>query len=315
MRNIEISGAVGRVGKDKILEILLSVSSRLPEMIQLNGTLDICWSGKFAFDGTFFKIGGRSFVLLLCSDFESLDLVDYSIAPMENYQYWKLFLEQISSEMAKSGIFKFYVTDGKKGLHQALLELYPHVPTQLCTTHKQRRINQIVPHIHGDGYDKLFSRLAHQAIRAPRKELFQTYFNVLMDFQYSREYLKYPKPRQEKLKKIIGALRFQKSKLHTRYDYPEEIIDPTTNHLEGINGFLKERIGLVRGFKNEQNAELLIKLLIYYYRFHKFTSSGFKERNGKCPIELNRLNNQKYLSKILSGKTPYSWIRNLLSSL
>lgn len=314
LRNIKTSKAVEHVGKDKILEILLSVSSRLPDIFQLNRKFDIRWSGKFAFDGTFFKVGGKLFVLLLCSDFESLDVVDYMIAPLENYQYWKLFLKKINFELSKCSVTKFYVTDGKKGLHQALSELYPSIPTQLCTTHKQRRINQIIPQIHGDGYDKLFSHLAHRAILAPIKEIYQTYLDVLVDFHYSREFLTYPEPRQQKLKKIIGALRFQKSKLHTRYYSQEEIIDTTTNHLEGINGFLKERIGLMRGFKKSYNTELLIKLLIYYYRFHKFTSSSFKERNGKCPIELNSINNQKYLTEILSGKTPSSWIRNLLSS-
>ena len=313
LQNIETSKTVGHISKDKILNILLSVSLQLPDIFLLNKKLDIRWSGKFAFDGTFFKISGKLFVLLLCSDFESLDVINYMIAPLENYHYWKKFLEKINYELSKNGIAKFYVTDGKKGLHQALFELYPNVPTQLCTTHKQRRINQIIPQIYGDGYDKLFSHLAHQAIKAPIKEIYQFYLDILVDFNYSKEFLTYPDSRKQKLKKIIGALRFQKLKLHTRYYSQEKITDPTTNHLEGINSFLKERIGLMRGFKKLDNTELLIKLLIYYYRFHEFTSSSFKERNGKCPIELNSINNQKYLTKIISKKTPSSWIKNLLS--
>ena len=111
----------------------------------------------------------------------------------------------------------------------------------------------------------------------------------------------------------IGTLRFQRSKLHTRYSCPYPIDDPTTNHLEGINSFFKERLKLMKDFKRKDNGRLLIKLLVYYYRFHKFTSSRFKERNGKCPIELNQIKNQKYLDEILKGKEPYSWIRNMLS--
>ena len=49
------------------------------------------------------------------------------IALLENYQYWKLFLEKINFELSKCGLIKFYVTDGKKGLHQALSELYPSI--------------------------------------------------------------------------------------------------------------------------------------------------------------------------------------------
>ena len=296
-----------------MLAVILSVSERLPDIAELNRQLDIRWSGKFALDATFFKIKGKLHALLLCSDFESLDLAGYHIAKMENYESWAKFLIGIYTELTKSKIKKFFVTDGKRGLHQALSQLFPNIPTQLCTTHKQRRINQIIPHIRGDGYDKLFAHLAHRAIRAPIREMYSVYLNILIDFRHSKECLDYPKPRQEKLNKIIGALRFQKSKLHTRYQLMDEINDPTTNHLEGINSFLQERIDLMRGFKRPENAELLIKLLIYYYRFHKFTSSGFKERNGKCPVQLNYVKNQKLLNKILNGKLSYSWIRNLIS--
>ena len=179
--------------------------------------------------------------------------------------------------------------------------------------YKQRRIEQIIPHVYGDGYDKLFSHLAHRAIKSPIKEVYQFYLNILISFKNSDECFIYPEARQKKLNKIIGSLRFQKSKLHTRYYHPDLINDTTTNHLEGINSFLKERFRLMRGFKKVRNAILLTKLLIYYYRFHKFTSSSLKERNGKCPVELNKVKNQQLLDEILEGNKSYSWIRNLLS--
>lgn len=198
-------------------------------------------------------------------------------------------------------------------MHQALSRIFPTIPVQLCTTHKQRRINQIVPQIYGDGYDKLFAHLAHRAIIAPIEPVYDSYLNILLQIRKSSEFDQFPEARQNKLNKIIGTLRFQKSKLHTRYKYTDLINDTTTNHLEGINSFFKERIKLFRGFKSEKNTKLLIKLLVCYYRFHRFTSSGFKERNGLCSIELNILNNQELLIKILKGNEPYSWIRNLLS--
>lgn len=312
LRNICTAKSVGPIGKDKLLSIIISVSRKLPEISDLNRKLNIEWSGKFALDGTFFKIGGKTFVLLICSDFESLDLVGYRIAKLENYQSWAKFLIDIYAELTKSEIRKFFVTDGKKGLHQALTEIFPEIPTQLCTTHKQRRISQIMPQVKGDGYDKLFSHLAHKSIRAPMPQIFESYLDVLLCIRKSKEFETYPKPRQEKLRKTIGALRFQKSKLHTRYTL-NEIDDPTTNHLEGINSFLQERLYLIRGFKKQENAELIIKLLLYYYRFHRFTSSSFKERNGKSPIELNNIQNTELLTKIYKGKMTYSWIRNLLS--
>lgn len=309
---MKTSDAVGKIGKNTILQTLLLVSQKLPETSKLNKDLKIYWSGNFALDVTFVKISGKCFGLFLCSDFVSLDLLYYQIERLENYYSWRKFLIKLKLEMCGKRITKFFVTDGKRGLHKAVSEIFPSIPLQLCTTHKQRRINQILPRVRGDGYDKLFSRLGHLAIRAPLKEIYQLYLNILLDFRKDKEFENYSMPRQEKLKKVIGSLRFQKSRLHTRYDFPNLIKDPTTNHLEGINSFLKERIKLIRGFKTYEHAELIIKLLIYYYRFHKFTSSNFKERNGKCPVELNQLNNQQLLTKIIKGNKPYSWIKNLI---
>lgn len=313
LRKVRTSKAVGNISKDRILSIVLSASIKFPEISELNKRLDIQWSGKFALDAFFIKISGELFAVFLCSDFESLDVVDYHIAPFENFESWHEFLLKLYPELTKKKTEKFFVTDGKRGLHQALSRIFPSVPVQLCTTHKQRRINQIVPHIRGDGYDKLFAHLARRAITAPIKPIYDSYLGILLSIRKSLEFDQFPEARQNKLNKIIGALRFQKSKLHTRYKYADLINDTTTNHLEGINSFFKERLKLFRGFKSKENTKFLIKLLVYYYRFHKFTSSGFKERNGMRPIELNILNNQELLNKILKGNEPYSWIRNLLS--
>lgn len=311
LRKVKTSKTVGNISKDKILNIVLAASEKFPEISELNKSLDIQWSGKFALDAFFIKIFGRSSAVLLCSDFESLDVVGYLIAPLENFESWHEFLLKIYPELAKKKAEKFFVTDGKRGLHQALSRVFPTIDVQLCTTHKQRRINQILPRIQGDGYDKLFAHLAHRAIRAPIKPVGNSYLDILLQIRKCPEFNQFPESRQNKLKKTIGCLRFQKSKLHTHYRC-DLIDDPTTNHLEGINSFFKERINLFKGFKNENNAKLLIKLLVYYYRFHKFTSSNFKERNGKRPIELNILN-KDFLREILKGNEPYSWIRNLFN--
>ncbi|MBU4332501.1 transposase [Patescibacteria group bacterium] len=295
------------------MQTVLSVSSRLPEPYEINEGLGIQWSGRFALDAVFVKLQGKSYPVFLLSDFNSLDVIDYHIALKENYYSWKAFLLKAVKRNNIKTVIKFFVSDGKKGLHQALSELFPDTPVQVCISHKLRRIHQIIPHIRGDGYDKLFARLAQLSINAPIKEMADSYLNILVAFRYSTEYNSWPEDRQNKLNKIIGALRFQKSKLQTRYSYPELICDDiTTNHLEGINGFLKERLKLMRGIKNPDNFYLYIKLLIHYYRFHKFTSSRFKARNGCSPISLNGMENSKGLNRINKGNQPYSWIKNLL---
>jgi transposase-like protein len=285
----------------------------LPPITCLNKTLNIVWSGCYLLDGLFFSVAGRIMVLLILSDARSLDVIGYDITEQENYYSWLKFLTKIKPVISRSDIQIFFVSDGKRGLHQALSELFPNIPVQLCLAHKLRRIYQIIPHIRGDGYDRLFAHLAQLAITAPLKEIYQSCLNILLGFLLSKDFDFWDKSRQEKLRKVIGALRFQKNKLHTRYRYAELIgKDTTTNILEGINSFLKERLNLMKGLRKEAHVELIIKLLVYYYRFHQFTSSRFKERNGKCPIELNQNIDKQNLDEIIKGKEPYSWIRKLI---
>lgn len=314
LRKIKTSKVTNKISKDRILQIVLTVSSLLPDPHEINKRLNIKWSGRFALDAVFVKLKGKSYPVFLLSDFSSLDIIDCHIADKENYYSWKAFLLKAIKRNNIKAIIKFFVSDGKKGLHQALSELFPDIPSQVCISHKLRRIHQIIPHIRGGGYDKLFARLAQSFINAPIQEAADSYLNILIDFKNSSEYNSWMEIRQNKLNKIIGSLRFQKSKLQTRYSYPELINnDITTNHLEGINGFLKERLKLMRGIKNPNNFQLHIKLLIHYYRFHKFTSSKFKTRNGCSPISLNNIKNLKELDKINKGNQPYSWVVNLIS--
>jgi len=313
LRKVKTSKAVGRVGKDKILKIIINVALKLPSLVYLNQELNIIWSGRYLLDGLFFSVAGKMKALLILSDAKSLDIIDYEIAKQENYDSWFKFLARVKVNISRNDIQIFFVSDGKRGLHQALSELFPNIPVQLCLVHKLRRIYQIIPHIRGDGYDRLFARIASLAITAPLKEIYQSYLNILLGFLLSSDSDYWDKSRQEKLKRIIGVLRFQKSKLHMRYQYSRLINqDTTTNILEGINSFFKERLNLMRGLKKETNVELIIKLLVYYYRFHQFTSSKFKERNGKRPIELNQDIDRHKLGEIIKGKEPYSWIRNLV---
>lgn len=238
-----------------------------------------------------------------------MDIVYYDIFPKENYQYWKIFLLKLQTIIDTKSIRQFFVTDGKRGLHQALAEIFPHIPRQLCVTHKTRRICQIIPRVRGDKIDKMIFRIGINCITAKNEETFNKQKNILIQLFQSSWYDKQPKSHQEKLKKVIGAVRFQQKYLNTRFRLPDLIKDDiTTNPLECVNGIIKERIKLIRGFKNPEHAKLIIKLIILYYRFHKFTGSKFRHRNGKRPIQLNQIKNQKLLQKILKKDHPFYWM-------
>jgi Transposase, Mutator family len=297
------------------LETVIAVAEKLPDISDLNRRLEIRWSGRYILDGVFFKYRGGCLVLLLLADAESLDLIDYLIAEGENYQSWKIFVQRVKPEIEANGkLEKFFVSDGKKGLHQALKELFPGVPRQLCISHKQRRIISIIPQIYGNNWDKLLGHLGHKAIGAKSKSEYFVYLSLLKEFTKPTIFNRIPETEQRKLKKVIGVLKFQRNELHAQFDHPELVgKDTTSNILEGINGFLKERLKLMRGLKKETHVPKIIKLLIYYYRFHPFVASGFKERNGKAPVELNQNMNREKIQQLMKCRRPYSWIINLLS--
>lgn len=298
-----------KLGKNTILQIILEVAKTLPDIMEINQKFGIVFSGRFSLDAVFCKCKGQLLAIFICLDNQSMDIVYYDVFPKENYQYWKIFLLKLKIIIDINSLSQFFVTDGKRGLHQALEEIFPHIPRQLCVAHKTRRICQIIPRVRGDKIDKMVFRIGINCITAKTEQDYQRYKNILLQLFQSSWYEKQPKSHQEKIKKVIGTVRFQQKYLNTRFRLPDLIKDDiTTNPLECINGIIKERIILLRGFKKLENAKLIIKLIITYYRFHKFTGSKFKHRNGKRPIELNIIKNQQYLQKLLKKDHPFYWM-------
>jgi hypothetical protein len=316
VRNVKTSTRFGRISKDAVLGLVVQTGRALPLPETVSRMVGIQWSGRFALDGLFGHCAGAPFVVLICSDLVSLDVVAYGVYRSECYASWVDFLRRLRAILADQLDPQFFVSDGKRGLHQALSETFHRTPRQLCTAHKLRRIFQIVPHIRGDAYDQLIAHIAARAILAPDIREFRVYANLLGEFRKDPFHGRLSAAHQRKLAKVIGALRFQQHQLHTRYRQPDLIGDDhTTNSHEGsINGFLKERFQLMRGFKQPEHVEPIVRLLITYYRFHRFTASRYSERNGLRPIELNVIGDEQMLERITRGHHPWSWIRNLRST-
>lgn len=316
VRNVKTSTRFGRISKDAVLALVVQTGRALPLLEAVSRALGIAWSGRFALDGLFGKVAGISFVVLICSDLVSLDVVAYGVYESECYASWQHFLQRLHAVLSDQLDPQFFVSDGKRGLHQALSEVFHRTPRQLCTAHKLRRIFQIIPRIRGDAYDQMIAHIAARAILAPDVREFRVYVGLLTQFRKDPFHRRLSDAHQRKLAKVIGALRFQQHQLHTRYRQPDLIGDDhTTNGHEGsINGFLKERFHLMRGFKSPDHVEPIVRLLITYYRFHQFTSSRYPERNGLRPIELNVIGDGQALERIVSGAKPWSPFWNLIST-
>jgi hypothetical protein len=272
--------------KDSVLAHLELLVDRLPDMAGITRLFKPTRSGYYAFDGLWFKFQGENRVLLICFDAVSLDLIGYLIADDENYlTYGRLLILINDSEPGILTGAKGFYADGELGLLKQLKGNYGQVPLQLCVFHKYTRSNQIIPFVRAKGVDKVIKGMLEKVLFAPAKDEAIAALDDLK--RYAREHQE-----NDKLKKIVGVLKRNFHLLLTHFDNPE--MSPYNNVLEGFNHIIKRKIRLMKGFKKELNMDRWIKFILLDYRFHKVHSSGFKERNGKSPLELAQVKLPKY---------------------
>jgi hypothetical protein len=66
--------------KKILLDHIEQLSERLPSNLEITKWLKPVRSGYYALDGTWMKYRGKSFVLLILFDVETLDIINYRIA-------------------------------------------------------------------------------------------------------------------------------------------------------------------------------------------------------------------------------------------
>lgn len=272
--------------KDSVLVHLEKLVDLLPDMSETTRLFKPLRSGYYAFDGLWFKFNGANKVLMICFDVASLDLVNYFIADDENYLTYGKLINLVNN--AEPGVLigaKGFYADGELGLLKRLKSEYAHVPLQLCVFHKYTRSNQIIPFTRAKGIDKIIKDMIEKVLFASTKDEATGALDDLK--RYAREHHE-----NDKLKKIVGVLKRNFHLLLTHFDNPE--MSPYNNTLEGFNHIIKRKIRLMKGFKKELNTDRWLKFILLDYRFHKIHSSGFKERNGKSPLELAGVNLPKY---------------------
>jgi transposase-like protein len=291
------------------------VAQKLSTCIFLNQYLHIKFSGRIGLDAIFVSVEGVSTAILIACDLDSLDIIDFGIYDSESEESWTDFLSNLNKSL--NGIYpKIFVSDGKKGINNSLRKLYEFVPRQVCVAHKLRRLVNIFPQRALTKYERLIKDIANKTILSTTIDEFKEneaeFLRLVISPNLRSSNVHESVLEYRKALRARGVIRYQKSDFLTQFKYPDLIKeDRTNNALEGsVNSFLKTRINIFRGFKSHELFEYWIRLLVFYYRFHKFTSSKYKWRNKKRPIEINWDCDERKLSKILKNKT-YSWIESL----
>jgi putative transposase len=68
------------------------------------------------------------------------ELIDYRLVRVEGYSTWEAFLVNLACRGLAGASVRLITTDGHRGLHAALVLVYPHVPRQACWVHVLRNV-------------------------------------------------------------------------------------------------------------------------------------------------------------------------------
>jgi hypothetical protein len=132
------------LSKSQVLDFLETVADAMPTIDDIDDVLTPVRSGFIAVDGVWFQYGDDEIVLLVAFDPVSFDIVAALWQDEENHLGYKTLLQQVLTKVPKEKIIGMY-GDGDAGLLQALKELLPAVPFQLCVVHKELRMGMLVP--------------------------------------------------------------------------------------------------------------------------------------------------------------------------
>ena len=262
--------------KDTLIDHIEKLADSLPMHQEITKWLQPKRSGYYALDGTWMKLQGKDFVLLILLDVETLDIVAWHVAEEESEASYSALINQSFHEI--QGSVKGFFCDDDPGLLKVLKTRFPGIPIQLCVFHKYARAGQIIPFTYvKTPLDTEIKRLVECVLFAPTKE--KAMEELLLLQRYASEHREY-----DKLKKIVGVLKRNFDLLLTHYDNPE--MSPYNNTLEGFNYLVKRKTRLMKGFKKEANIDRWLKLILTDWRFHILASSEFAHRKGKSPLEL-----------------------------
>ncbi len=283
--------------KMQVLRFIEDVADALPTLDDIDRLFTPKRSGFIAMDGVWFQHGDDEIVLLVAFDPVSFDIITTLWQTEENYAGYKTLLQNVLEKIPKEKIIGVY-GDGDLGLLQALKELLPTIPFQLCVVHKELRMGMLVPVKRVNNSRlmdqqkkdeiKKFQQLYRSCIYADSKNEARKNLVALKEYVTNSPY--------EMFRKAYRSLAYNFDLTLTHFDHPH--MERDNNLLECFNGILKPRLRLMKGFKKKENISRYLKLFLLEFRFRPLKESRFKERRNQSPLELGEVYMTKYYNFI-----------------
>ena len=269
------------------------ISDSLPSFKEITNIYQPKRSGYVGIDGLWFKYRGRSIVVLIAFDTETLDVLAYHISLSESEDGWLKLINKCGECLKKA---KGFYIDGELNLVRVMKNNFYDVPIQLCVFHKEIRIGQIIPLVRLKTEEERWLKKIFETVLYDRSELRALrYFlklKIMKTFDPS-----------EKKKMIFGVLNRNFDLLMTHHKHKG--MHRTNNILEGFNGNISQKLDIMRGIKKPLNIARYLKLIFLDYRFRKIQNSKFKKKNNLSPLELSGCTNVP---------TFYHWIEKHFSA-
>lgn len=178
------------------------------------------------------------------------------------------YYEQGLNDLVTAGaIFSSFTIDGRRGVKELLLQLFPTIPIQFCQFHQELIITRYLSRKPKLEAGKELYRLT-RSLTVTTRDIFTkrlTAWYVTWDvflhersMDDSRRGWHYT---HDRLWKAYRSLRANLPYLFIYLDYPNLSIPNTTNTCDGFFAHLKQKIGIHRGLSHERRKQMVDYLL------------------------------------------------------
>jgi transposase-like protein len=166
---------------------------------------------------------------------------------------------------------------------EAVEDVFPYTPLQLCCTHFERIVDRTIPKRKRTPRQHELKEMVRDVLYASTEEESRRAFDELMS---RKGYF-----RDKKSRYVINSLKENYGLLTTHF----RVLDsPRSNNIaESIIDKIEMRQKMIRGYKRARTARNSLKLIVTHYRFKPFASCKKKEHNGKSPLNLAGVDTSK----------------------
>jgi transposase-like protein len=272
-----------KIKYSRIWRIVDTLGHNCKSFVQVAEELHPVWSGFLGLDGKTVRVGGKKLVLLIAVDLSTEDIVDAMLADHEDYFTIRPFLKEIRDEIGYKP--NEAVIDLDQAWEEAVSDIFPDVPIQLCVVHFERIFDREVPASKRTAAQQELKEIIRRVIYSKNMGDSKNALNEILLKRKQRRF------RDRKSLKMIRSLEYNFEMLATHFRVPNSFRD--NNRTESVNDKIQTRLGIIRGYKKRESAWNSLKLVMMHYRFNLFESCKDSTRNGKCPLNFAGVDTSK----------------------